>query len=87
MSVNGFHYMLAQNQDPALVKAEIAAAARDGVKFVTVSVFGRKSVDVLVTPSVTITFETETTHFDSEEDEDRSTLSASPDFDHYHPEY
>ena len=64
MSVNGAPYMLAQGQDPEQIKNDVVAAARDGAEFVTVSVFGNRSLDVLVTPGVPITFESETVDFD-----------------------
>ena len=79
MSVNGAHYMLAQGQDPDRIKDEVTAAARDGAEFVTVSVFGNRSVDVLVTPGVPITFESEAVDFDPRDDGDPATPFETDD--------
>ena len=83
MSVNGAPYMLAQGQDPEQIKNDVVAAARDGADFVTVSVFGNRSLDVLVTPGVPITFESETMDFDPHDDGDLDSTFVTTDLDGY----
>jgi hypothetical protein len=86
MSVNGTPYMLAQGQNAQQIKNDVAAAARDGAEFITVSVFGNRSLDVLVTPGVPITFESESesVDFDARDDGDLNTPFDTSDFDDYH---
>jgi hypothetical protein len=84
MSVNGTPYMLAQGQNAEEIKNDVAAAARDGAEFITVSVFGNRSLDVLVTPGVPITFESESVDFDPRDDGDLNTPFDTSDFDDYH---
>lgn len=83
MSVNGAPYMLAQGQDPEQIKNDVVAAARDGADFITVSVFGNRSLDVLVTPGVPITFESETVDFDPHDDGDLDSTFFTTDLDGY----
>jgi hypothetical protein len=83
MSVNGAPYMLAQGQDPEQIKNDVVAAARDGAGFVTVSVFGNRSLDVLVTPGVPITFESETVDFDPRNNGDVESQFFTTDLDDY----
>jgi len=87
MSVNGAPYILAQGQDPEQIKNDVVAAARDGAEFVTVSVFGNRSLDVLVTPGVPITFESETVDFDPHDDGDLDSQFFTSDLDDYQLEH
>lgn len=83
MRVNGAPFMLAQGQGPERIKNDVVAAARDGAEFVTVSLFGNRSLDVLVTPGVSVTFESETVDFDPRDDGDLDSQFFTTDLDDY----
>jgi hypothetical protein len=68
MQVNGRDYALAQNQDIDAVKARVVDAVRVQGDLVAVTLVGNTSLDVLVTPSVSITFLTEEVPADARDD-------------------
>jgi hypothetical protein len=70
MRVDGRPYLLAQGQDLDEVKNAVVQAARSGGDFVTVTEFGNRSLDVLVTVGVPVTLESETVAFDPQDDGD-----------------
>jgi hypothetical protein len=81
--VAGRPYILAQGQDPAEVKARITKAARNGGDFVTVTVLGNRSLDILVTAGLSLTFESETVAFDPQDDGNLDAPFLVPHVDDY----
>jgi hypothetical protein len=68
ISVNGVSHMLSQGQDIAKIKNDILTTVRGGGGFVNVTVFGNRSLDILVTPGLSLTVESETVDFDPRDD-------------------
>ncbi|KQR65767.1 hypothetical protein [Frigoribacterium sp. Leaf172] len=87
MSVNGALYVLTPGQDLEQIKRDVAAAARDGADFATVSIFGNRTLSVLVAPGVQITLQSETVDIDHRSDEDLIAPFETSNFDDYHPWY
>lgn len=73
MQIDGTAHLLAQGQDLNRIKGDVVAAAQDGAEMVTVTVVGNRTLDVLVTPGVPITFEAETV---PDDDRDNGDLDA-----------
>jgi hypothetical protein len=73
MRIDGTAYALAQGQDIDAVKQAVVQAARAGGDLVTVTVVGNRSLDVLVTAGVPVTFESEDV---AQEDLDDGDLTA-----------
>lgn len=82
MNVDGTSYALAQGQDTAAIKEEVVRAARDGAGLVTVTLYGNRALDVVVTPGVPITFETEEVRAEIRNDGDLHTPFEAPRFDY-----
>jgi hypothetical protein len=81
MRVDGKPYLLAQGQDVEEVKNAIVQATRSGGDFVTVTEFGNRSLDVLVTVGVPVTLESETVAFDPQDDGDLEAPFVVSNFD------
>jgi hypothetical protein len=86
MRVDGEAHLLAQNQDRESIAEEIVQADRDGAGVVTVTVVGNRTLDVVVTPGVPITFESETVPEDDRDDGDLEAPFEVPEFDTYFEE-
>ena len=78
MYVDGVAHLLAQGQDQAAIKAAVVKAAKDGADIVTVTVAGDRELDVLVTPGISITFESETVPEDTRDDVTSTDHSTFP---------
>ncbi|WP_159085041.1 hypothetical protein [Planctomonas deserti] len=83
MHVDGASHLLAQGQDPESIKGAVVQAARDGADMVRVTVVGNRELDVLVTPGIPITFESETVADDPRDDGDLRSPFALESFDEY----
>jgi hypothetical protein len=85
MRVDGEAHLLAQNQDREVIAEAVVQADRDGagIVTVTVTVVGNRTLDVVVTPGVPITFETETVPDDDRDDGDLEAPFEVPEFDVY----
>jgi hypothetical protein len=59
LTIGGIPYLLAQGQSVDSIKDAVVQAARTGADLVTVTVVGNRELDILVTPGVAITFESE----------------------------
>jgi hypothetical protein len=57
INVNGASYPLAQNQD--LDRSDIVAGVRSGGDFVKVIVYGNRELAILVSPGLSLTFDTQ----------------------------
>ncbi|NII52119.1 hypothetical protein [Frigoribacterium endophyticum] len=88
MTVNDTAYLLAQDQDTARIEAESVSAAQGGGAILHVTVVGNRTLDVLVTPGVAVTFETVDVDDDDRDDGDTNAPYDVPDFDdsYFHPE-
>jgi hypothetical protein len=83
MRVDGEAHLLAQDQDREVIAEAVVQADRDGAGIVTVTVVGNRTLDVVVTPGVPITFETETVPDDDRDDGDLEAPFEAPEFDAY----
>jgi DhnA family fructose-bisphosphate aldolase class Ia len=83
MHVDGASHQLAQGQDPDTIKRAVVQAARDGADMVKVTVVGNRELDVLVTPGIPITFESETVSHDARDDGDLTSPFDARGFDEY----
>jgi hypothetical protein len=86
MRVDGEAHQLAQNQDRESIADAVVQADRDGAGVVTVTVVGNRILDVVVTPGVPITFESETVPDDDRDDGDLEAPFDVPEFDAYFDE-
>jgi hypothetical protein len=81
MNVDGTTYPLAQGQDLRTLETAVVDADRAGADVVTVTLYGNRSLDVVVTPGVPITFEVEDTPDEDRDDGDLTSPFDVPDFD------
>ncbi|PZE86984.1 hypothetical protein [Curtobacterium sp. MCBD17_032] len=81
MTVDGTAHPLAQGQDLHTLEAAVVAADRAGADLVTVTLYGNRSLDVVVTPGVPITFEVEDVPDDDRDDGDLDNPFDVPDFE------
>ena len=70
MTVDGKRYLLAQGQDVDAVERTATAAVHQGGDIVHVTVSGNSRLDVLVSPGVPLTFETEDVDDETRDDGD-----------------
>lgn len=70
ITVNGATYSLAQNQDLDRIWAEIVAGVRSGGDFVNVVVHGNRELTILVSPGLSLTFDTQDVPDDARDDGD-----------------
>jgi hypothetical protein len=82
MNVDGTSYPLAQGQEIDTIEAAVVQAARDGADLVTVTLYGNRALDIVVTPGVPITFETEEVPDEARDDGDLSVPFDVPEFDY-----
>lgn len=82
MNVDGTTYPLAQGQEVADIEAAVVGAARNGADVVNVTLYGNRTLDVVVTPGVPITFETEDVPEDSRDDGDLDDPFDVPDLEY-----
>jgi hypothetical protein len=73
MQIDRKTYALAQGQDTDAIEQKVVEAARDGADMVTVTLVGNRELDILVSPGVPITFESEDV---AEDDRDDGDLAA-----------
>jgi hypothetical protein len=86
MRVDGEAHLLAQNQDRETIAEAVVQADRDGAGIVTFTVVGNRTLDVVVTPGVPITFESETVPEDDRDDGDLKAPFEVPEFGKYFEE-
>jgi hypothetical protein len=82
MSIDGTSYVLAQGQQVSEIEAAVVDAARDGADVVSVVLYGNRALDVVVTPGVPITFESEEVPSETRDDGDLIAPFEVPDL-HY----
>jgi hypothetical protein len=70
LSVEGRAFLLAQNTDVDELKQQILATMRAGGGFLELVVLGNRSVSILVSPSVSLTVESEDVEFDARDSGD-----------------
>lgn len=80
MNVDGTCYHLAQGQDIATIEAAVVAADREGADIVKVTLYGNRSLDVIATPGVPITFESEEVPDEDRDDGDLQSPFDVPDY-------
>ncbi|PYY39602.1 hypothetical protein [Curtobacterium sp. MCPF17_046] len=81
MTVDGTSHALAQGQDLHALEAAVVAADRAGADVVTVTLYGNRALDVVVTPGVAITFEVEDVPDEDRDDGDLDNPFDVPDFE------
>lgn len=82
MNVDGTSYVLAQGQEVSEIESAVVDAARSGADVVCVVLYGRnRAVDVVVTPRVPITFESEGVPSEARDDGDLGASFEVPDLD------
>jgi hypothetical protein len=82
MNVDGTSYALAQGQEVAAIESAVLEAARSGADVVSVVLYGNRALDVVVTPGVPITFESEDVPGDARDDGDLVAPFEVPDLDY-----
>jgi hypothetical protein len=82
MNIDGTSYALAQGQEIDTIEASVVQAARDGADLVTVTLYGNRALDVVVTPGVPITFETAEVPDEARDDGDLTVPFEVPEFDY-----
>ncbi|PZF10002.1 hypothetical protein DEJ25_13590 [Curtobacterium sp. MCPF17_011] len=83
MNVDGTAYPLAQGQDLHTLETSVVEADRAGADLVKVTLYGNRSLDVVVTPGVPITFEVDDVADEDRDDGDLSSPFDVPDFDSF----
>lgn len=68
INVNGASYPLAQNQDLDRIWSDIVAGVRSGGDFVKVIVHGNRELTILVSPGLSLTFDTQEVPDDARDD-------------------
>jgi hypothetical protein len=81
--IAGAPYLLAQGQDLDDIRQAVVAAARSGADLVRVTVVGNREVEILVTPGVPLTFESEEVPEDAADDGDLDAPFVFPHMDDY----
>jgi hypothetical protein len=83
MQINALDYLLAQGQDVNAIKEQILTALRDGAGIITTTLVGNRELDILISPGVAITFQTEEVPEDDRDDGDLASPFDSPGYDHW----
>jgi hypothetical protein len=83
MRINSLEYLLAQDQDVDAIKQHILAALRDGAGIITTTLVGNRALDILISPGVAITFQTEEVPEDDRDDGDLTSPFEAPGYDNW----
>jgi hypothetical protein len=83
MRVDGTAHLLAQDQDREKIAEKVVQADHEGAGIVTVTIVGNRTLDVVVTPGVPITFESETVPDDDRDDGNLDAPFDMPAIDDY----
>jgi hypothetical protein len=83
VQINSLRYLLAQGQDVDAIKQHILTALRDGAGIVTTTLVGNRELDILISPGVAITFQTDEVPEDERDDGDLTAPFETPDYDHW----
>jgi hypothetical protein len=82
MNVDGTSYALAQGQNASVIESAVVDAARSEADVVSVVLYGNRALDVIVTPGVPITFESEEVPEDPRDNGDVVAPFEVPDLDY-----
>jgi hypothetical protein len=83
MQINSLDYLLAQGQDVDAIQQHILTALRHGAGIITTTLVGNRELDILISPGVAITFQTEEVPEDDRDDGDLTSPFEAPGYDHW----